>query len=110
MADHPVPFTINADAPDDKSDAADECGRVCKPQTHLRLFDAGVALGQADDEPITQCTGAEDLRDECANDEAEEEKALALRGVGLVCDGDEGNDAQNPPVPEKFWLVIAMFW
>jgi hypothetical protein len=94
-----MPLAVNADTPDNKSDAADQRGRVSKPQSHLGLLDTGVSLGQADDEPVAETARAEDLRDEGADDETEEEKTLALGRIGFVGNGDEGDDAENPPIP-----------
>ena len=101
LPNDPMPRAIDADAPDNQPNGTEDGGRVGEPQAHLRLLDTGIALCQANDEPVAEAARAKDLGDEGADDEAEEQQTLALGRIGGVGDGDERDDAENPPVPEE---------
>jgi len=86
LADHKVIPAVHADAPDDQADGGQQNGGIGQPQTHLgRLLDVlavRLGLGQPDDEVVAEGAGAEDLRDERADDEADVQESSFVSSTG----------------------------
>ena len=99
LADDPMVCFIDADAPDDQTDGAEDRGGVSQPQSHLGDAHPVVAGGEFDEDGIREAAGAECLAEQGAEQKADEEEALDLRGVGDVGGRKHGYDGEDPPVP-----------
>ena len=61
---------VDTNTPDNQADGGQNNGRIGQPEAHLWRFLVVVALGKFDYDPVTQTTGAQNLRDKSTDDEA----------------------------------------